>query len=133
MLFTSDLLNTLQRELCVDSRRIYATGKSNDGGFVGVLVCRVPGRIAAFVLIAGAFHPQGGESHPARPARSSISTERPTRRSLTPGNPAKGLPTLRHWFAAWSDRNGCFPNPIQYSPRTDVTSSAGQVAHSSTM
>jgi polyhydroxybutyrate depolymerase len=53
VLFTSDLLNTLQRELCVDARRIYAAGKSNGG-------------------------------------------------------------------AAWANRNGCFPRPLEYSPKTDV-------------
>ncbi|UUV29239.1 ferulic acid esterase [Amycolatopsis roodepoortensis] len=121
VLFTSDLLNTLQRELCVDPRRIYATGKSNGGGFVGVLACRMPGRIAAFAPVAGAFYPQGGECHPSRPA--PILDFHGTADATIPytGNPAKGLPALPDWLAAWADRNGCFPHPIRYSPQTDVT------------
>ncbi|GAB3716298.1 PHB depolymerase family esterase [Amycolatopsis oliviviridis] len=121
VLFTSDLLNTLQRELCVDSRRIYATGKSNGGGFVGVLACRLPGRIAAFAPVAGAFYPQGGECHPSRPA--PILDFHGTADTTIPytGNPAKGLPTLPDWLTAWADRNGCFPRPIEYSPKADVT------------
>jgi len=121
VLFTSDLLNTLQRDLCVDSRRIYATGKSNGGGFVGVLACRMPGRIAAFAPVAGAFYPQGGACHPSRPA--PILDFHGTADTTIPytGNPAKGLPTLPEWLGGWADRNGCFPRPIEYSPKTDVT------------
>nr|WP_244162416.1 ferulic acid esterase [Amycolatopsis regifaucium] len=121
VLFTSDLLNALQRDLCVDSRRIYATGKSNGGGFVGVLACRMPGRIAAFAPVAGAFYPQDGKCDPSRPA--PILDFHGTADMTIPytGNPAKGLPTLPDWLAGWADRNGCFPRPIQYSPKTDVT------------
>ncbi|MFD1048769.1 alpha/beta hydrolase family esterase, partial [Kibdelosporangium lantanae] len=48
VLFVSDLLDTLQNAYCVDPRRIYATGKSNGGGFTALLACRLQNRIAAF-------------------------------------------------------------------------------------
>ncbi len=120
VLFTSDLLNALQRELCVDARRIYATGKSNGGGFVGVLACRMPGRIAAFAPVAGAFYPEGGACHPSR--RAPILDFHGTADATIPyaGNPAKGLPPLPDWLAAWSDRNDCFPRPVEYSPKAGV-------------
>ncbi len=37
------------------------------------------------------------------------------------GDPAKGLPTLPDWLDGWADRNGCFPRPAQYLPKTGVT------------
>lgn len=37
--FTSDILNDVQAQYCIDTDRIFATGKSQGGGFVGVLAC----------------------------------------------------------------------------------------------
>lgn len=37
--FTSDILDDVQAQYCIDSDRIFATGKSQGGGFVGVLAC----------------------------------------------------------------------------------------------
>jgi polyhydroxybutyrate depolymerase len=116
VLFTSDLLNSLQRELCVDDDRIFAAGKSNGGGFVGVLACRLPGRIAAFAPVSGAFYPQGGDCRPSRPA--PILDFHGTADTTIPytGNPAKGLPSIPDWLAGWSTRDGCFPKPVSWQP-----------------
>jgi polyhydroxybutyrate depolymerase len=116
VLFTSDLLTRLQRTLCVDPARIFAAGKSNGGGFVGVLACRLPGRIAAFAPVSGAFYPQGGACDPNRPAPilDFHGTADPT--IPYPGNPAKGLPAIPDWLAAWSTRDGCRPDPVTWTP-----------------
>jgi len=111
VLFTSDLLNRLQRDLCVDPRRIYASGKSNGGGFTGVLACRMSGRIAAFAIASGAFYPQGGACRPRRPA--PIVDFHGTADTTIPyaGVPAKGLPPIPGWLAGWADRDGCKARP----------------------
>ncbi|MEC3982309.1 ferulic acid esterase [Amycolatopsis sp. H20-H5] len=116
VLFTSDLLNSLQRTLCVDPARIFATGKSNGGGFTGLLACRLASRIAAFAPVSGAFYPQGGECDPSRPA--PILDFHGTADTTIPyaGNPAKGLPSIPDWLAGWSSRDGCFTRPLTYSP-----------------
>lgn len=120
VLFTSDLLNSLQRTLCVDNNRIFAAGKSNGGGFVGLLACRLPGRIAAFAPVSGAFYPQGGSCEPSRPA--PILDFHGTADTTIPytGNPAKGLPPIPDWLAGWSTRDGCFPKPVQWTPVAGV-------------
>ncbi len=116
VLFTSDLLNSLQRALCVDNDRIFAAGKSNGGGFVGVLACRLAGRIAAFAPVSGAFYPQGGACDPSR--RVPILDFHGTADTTIPytGSPAKGLPAIPDWLAAWSTRDGCFAGPVSWSP-----------------
>ena len=56
--FTWDLLAEIRGEYCVDSARVYATGISNGGGFVGTLACNdtVGGEFAAFAPASGSFY-----------------------------------------------------------------------------
>ncbi|MGH4031601.1 alpha/beta hydrolase family esterase [Actinomycetota bacterium Odt1-20B] len=121
VLFTSDLISLLQRQLCVDARRVYVTGKSNGGGFVGVLACRMPGRIAAFAPVSGAFYPQGGACEPDRPA--PVIEFHGTADTTIPyeGVPAKGLPPLPSWLADWARRDGCRPAPTSRDLGDGVT------------
>ena len=63
VLFTNELLDQLMATYCIDPTRIYATGKSNGGGFVGqVLACDegATKRVAAFAPVSGAFYLQDG-------------------------------------------------------------------------
>jgi poly(3-hydroxybutyrate) depolymerase len=56
--FTLELIDHLEATFCVDSSRIYAAGKSNGGGFTGLLACDpvASTRIAAFAPVSGAFY-----------------------------------------------------------------------------
>ncbi|KAJ5898855.1 hypothetical protein N7495_003599 [Penicillium taxi] len=56
--FTNDVLTYLEESLCVDTTRVYAGGKSNGGGMVGVLACNatVGARFAAFAAVSGAWY-----------------------------------------------------------------------------
>lgn len=58
ILFTLELLSTLQTLYCIDHTRIYATGKSNGGGLTNLLACDpiASSRIAAFAPVSGAFY-----------------------------------------------------------------------------
>jgi polyhydroxybutyrate depolymerase len=49
------LLDSLRRELPVDSRRIFATGISNGAGMAFRLACDLPGVFAAIAPVAGAL------------------------------------------------------------------------------
>lgn len=62
--FTSAILDELEEQYCIDVNRIYATGKSQGGGFVGVLACDsdMSTRIAAFSPVSGAFYQPDFES-----------------------------------------------------------------------
>ncbi|GAA2716327.1 alpha/beta hydrolase family esterase [Actinoplanes palleronii] len=123
VLFTSDLLTQLQRGLCVDPARIYVSGKSNGGGFAGLLSCRLAGRIAASAQVSGAFYPQGGVCEPSRPTpiiefHGAADTTIPYG-----GNATKGLPPIADWLAGWAARNRCLAGPVTSTPVAGVTRS----------
>ncbi len=52
--FVRTLLDSLARQLPIDSTRIYATGISNGAAFAYRLACDLPGRFAAIAAVAGA-------------------------------------------------------------------------------
>ncbi|KAI2464271.1 carbohydrate esterase family 1 protein [Annulohypoxylon bovei var. microspora] len=56
--FTGEVIDAMTGSLCVDEKRIYATGKSQGGGFVGRLACDsgLSSRIAAFAPVSGAYY-----------------------------------------------------------------------------
>ncbi|KAF2115079.1 poly depolymerase [Lophiotrema nucula] len=56
--FTLELLDYLEESYCIDSSRMYAAGKSNGGGFTGLLACdsTATKRVAAFAPVSGAFY-----------------------------------------------------------------------------
>lgn len=52
--FVRAILDTLERERCIDRRRIYATGFSNGGFLSNLLGCQLGDRLAAIAPVAGA-------------------------------------------------------------------------------
>lgn len=73
--FTLELLNHLESTYCIDKSRIYAAGKSNGGGFTGILACDLEAtkRIAAFAPVSGAFYLNEDQELPAcKPSRKPI-------------------------------------------------------------
>jgi polyhydroxybutyrate depolymerase len=50
--FISDLLDKLERDLCVDAQRIFSAGMSNGAAYSQVLACNLPGRFAAVAAVA---------------------------------------------------------------------------------
>ncbi|CAI6333401.1 unnamed protein product [Periconia digitata] len=56
--FTLELLTHLTSNFCIDLAAIYASGKSNGGGFTGILACDpvASQKFAAFAAVSGAFY-----------------------------------------------------------------------------
>lgn len=55
----ADLIDQISAVVCIDSRRIYATGMSNGGFFTSYLACEMSDRIAATFSVAGVTHHDG--------------------------------------------------------------------------
>ncbi|AWS42293.1 PHB depolymerase family esterase [Streptosporangium sp. 'caverna'] len=120
--FTSDLLDTLEEGLCVDQRRVYATGKSNGAGFTGLLACRMADRIAAIAPVAGAFYPETGQDcRPSRPV--PVIDFHGTGDATIPytGDADRGLPAIPDWVAAWAQRDNCAKRVRDRVTEPDIT------------
>jgi polyhydroxybutyrate depolymerase len=63
--FVRMMLDEIERDRCVDRRRIYATGMSNGGFFANLVGCALADRIAAVAPVAGALPLDG--CAPSRP------------------------------------------------------------------
>jgi polyhydroxybutyrate depolymerase len=119
--FTGDLLDELAATLCVDERRVYATGKSNGAGFVGILGCVLADRIAAIAPVAGAFYPNGIDCRPSRPV--PVIEFHGTGDVTIPyaGDADRGLPAITDWVAGWAKRDRCLARVPDQVIQPDVT------------
>lgn len=64
--FLAELIDDLEQTLCVDARRVYATGVSNGGSMVALAGCELSSRIAAVAPVAGDYTRQPA-CRPSRP------------------------------------------------------------------
>lgn len=121
VLFVSDLLTRLQGELCIDARRIYATGFSNGGGMTSVLACRMARRIAAFAPVSGSYYPLTGGCAPGRPV--PILEFHGTNDYTVPynGRPGQDELATQDWLQAWAARDGCAHGPSRLFAQAGVT------------
>ncbi|EJD43594.1 alpha/beta-hydrolase [Auricularia subglabra TFB-10046 SS5] len=116
--FTLTILDELQANLCVDTRRIYATGKSNGGGFTNLLACTsaTARRFAAAVIVSGAMYAgtrPGDTCSPGKPLPVFISHGVVDQTIPYVGRPfdntndtAYATPDIDAFAAAWAARNG---------------------------
>jgi polyhydroxybutyrate depolymerase len=124
--FVTALLDALEREWCVDRRRVFATGMSNGAFFANLLGCVLGGRLAAIAPVAGA------QPLPACP------DPRPLPVLLIHGGRDKVVDvalarSARDW---WMRTNGCTGTPreeahcrIATDCRADVTYCEGPQGH----
>ncbi len=120
--FTGDLLDDLEAGLCVDPGRVFATGKSNGGGFTEILACRMSDRIAAIAPVAGAYYRDG--EPPCRPGRPVPALfVHGTGDATIPytGDAGRGLPAIPAKVAEWVARDGCRARPQTRRIEPDVT------------
>ena len=120
--FTRDLVADLSRSLCLDRSRVYATGKSNGGGFAGLLACRASDLVAAVAPVAAADYPE--TTTPCAPRRPvPVIAFHGTADATIPygGDADRGLPALKDWAAGWGQRDGCHAPPRDTATPPDVT------------
>lgn len=65
--FVRDLLDRIEADYCIDTKRIYATGMSNGGFFSHRLACEAADRIAAVAPVAGVLGLEPLQCQPSRP------------------------------------------------------------------
>ncbi len=103
--FVRVLLDRLTERLCVDPRRIYATGISNGGMLAYRLACEVSDRIAAIAPVAASL-----VHTPCKPPRPvPVMIFHGTLDSIVPyaGNPLLGYPSVSANVEHWTTHNRC--------------------------
>jgi polyhydroxybutyrate depolymerase len=109
--FISDLLDTLESELCVDPSRVYAAGISNGAAMSVTLACLLSNRIAAIAPVAGLFFFPGCPS--IRPV--SVIAFHGTDDKLVPfeGGPVGDLqaPPVEDSLQQWAEHDECTSGP----------------------
>lgn len=122
--FTLQLITHLEKNYCIDPTRVYASGKSNGGGFTNDLACDpvASTRIAAFAPVSGGYY-QNLTSSEDECDPSSVEIQCNPGRSRVPilefhgtadttipyaGGARHGfcLPTVSHALRQWADRDG---------------------------
>ncbi|MBX3208200.1 MAG: hypothetical protein KF764_24345 [Labilithrix sp.] len=116
--FVEAILDELATKLCVDPKRVFATGLSNGGFLSHRLACELSGRIAAIAPVAGVM----GVSTctPTRPV--PVMQFHGTSDTLVPynGNAAIGYPPVAQTIAGWATRNGCTDTATESFKKDDV-------------
>ncbi len=144
MAFVDGLFHTVERTLCVDQRRLYATGYSNGAFMSSAIACQFAGVVAAVAPVAGiqdishchpsrpvpvvAFH---GTADPyvhfnGSPSKTAADLPAPTGSGKTLGqSPDRYLlapaPSIPQDAADWAHRNGCGPTPARRTVARGVT------------
>lgn len=101
--FTRALLDELGTKLCIDKRRIFATGLSNGGFMSHRLACELSDRIAAIGPVAG--HANLATCAPARAV--PVMHFHGTADNLVPYPGGFGMVSVEDSMKAWAKRNGC--------------------------
>ncbi|HEU5040879.1 MAG TPA: PHB depolymerase family esterase [Gemmatimonadales bacterium] len=133
--FVRALLDTLEREVGIDRRRVYATGISNGATFTHRLACELPGALAAIAPVAGAMPAAVAERCGAQgatqgsaiaPALSVLAVQGDADRFMPfeGGRGAGGggaVLSAAATVAHWARLDGCTGPPVAEPPTDSVT------------
>lgn len=146
--YLADLLTEVESTLCVDTRRIYATGLSMGGFTTSSLGCQLADRLAAIAPVAGlsdfawcaparpipviAFHGtadpivayDGGTGPNARLLPSPDGSGSADPQHDRPDVEGPGPQSVTDNAAAWARRNGCSTEPVEQPIADDVVLAA---------
>ncbi|KAK4626132.1 hypothetical protein CLAFUW4_05079 [Fulvia fulva] len=111
--FTTDLLARMRTKYCIDDSRIYASGKSNGGGFVDTLACSDNGdEFAAFGMAAAALYTDTSKDSCSK--KRAILEAHGDKDGTIPYHPTEDgaggpLPDISQWVTWWGHRT-CGPD-----------------------
>ena len=112
--FTTALLDDVESRLCIDPKRVFAAGISNGGGFVSLLSCALPERIAAFAVVSGAIYPATNPPCPSAPPVPVIAFHGTADEVIPYDGGARhdaSVAPVSQWLSQLAIRNGCASDP----------------------
>ncbi|CAF0751618.1 unnamed protein product [Adineta steineri] len=113
IVFVNTMISTLQSTFCVDSSRIYATGKSNGGGFVNLLACTpsIAAKFAAFATVSAALYTGTFNGNCQTQRSIPILDFHGTADTIAPYNGGESHDatqvSIDSFRKGWASRNGC--------------------------
>ncbi len=115
------ILDELEAKLCVDTKRVFATGMSNGGFLSHRLACELADRIAAVAPVAGVLGVPA--CTPSRPV--AVMHFHGTLDALVPyggvDDGTRKFPSVEATSDGWATRNGCTGAPRTTVERDEVT------------
>jgi polyhydroxybutyrate depolymerase len=105
--FIRALVSQMQRDACIDNKRVYATGLSNGGAMAHLLACNAADVFAAAAPVSMSNGVSG--CTPARPI--SVVMTRGTDDPLVPFNGGFLFASAEEDFERWGSLNGCAGEP----------------------
>ncbi|MFN3199472.1 MAG: alpha/beta hydrolase family esterase [Bradymonadia bacterium] len=114
--FTAAMLDQLERSLCIDTRRVYATGISNGGFMSHRLACELSDRIAAIAPVAGTIVTLS--CNPGRPV--PVFQFHGDDDRIVPYDGFVGVASVESTTDGWLDRNGCMGGSEIFFEADDV-------------
>lgn len=111
--FVDALLDDVASKVCIDEKRVYATGMSNGGFMSHLLACERADRFAAIAPVAGVLGVPPESCQPSRPV--PVIHFHGTQDSLVPydGGGPGNFPSVPETSAGWAARNGCTGQPAE--------------------
>jgi polyhydroxybutyrate depolymerase len=94
--FIEAVLDKVETLVCVDRHHVWVAGHSNGGGFVGLLICALPNRFAAFGSYGGAFYD-----------RCPSESRAPVIEVQGENDDIVDYKGVRRWVDGWVARNRC--------------------------
>lgn len=155
--FVTALFANLQTNYCIDNKRIWGTGFSNGGGFIGVMACNssISTTFSAFAAHSGALYTNTSGTACTAGVPDTVLTNNIVESVCAPGvatlpfmeihgdndgvisyfgGPRQNqcLPSLPHYVQDWAARDGLPSANVTTVPTTNVTLSqwgSGVVSH----
>jgi polyhydroxybutyrate depolymerase len=115
--FTRALLDELGAKLCVDGKRVFATGLSNGGFMSNRLACELSDRIAAIGPVAGQLMMTTCTPKRAVPVMYFHGDAD----TIVAYDGKYGMPSAEESAKAWATRNACDATPKQTYAKGDTT------------
>ncbi|MEE4023263.1 PHB depolymerase family esterase [Gordonia sp. PKS22-38] len=113
--FTREILRDLRTRACVDRSRTFAVGRSNGGGFVALLACRMSREFAGFATVSAAVYARSVAGCGSGPAISLIDFHGTADRTISyQGGTRFGERYLSSAsrLRRWTQRAGCVDAPL---------------------
>jgi polyhydroxybutyrate depolymerase len=123
--FTTALIHNAKASLCIDTKRIYATGFSNGAAMSAYLGCTLGRQLAAIAPVSGvnlvAPCPNGKPmSVVALHGTADPEVAYEGGPGVLAGRPDSGLPSVETAVQAWAQRADCRTKPVRKSIGTQV-------------